>query len=96
MAANFNKFEHRAVILFLTKKGNALTNIHEFMVMIYGGSALSTAMVNKMAAEIIHGRESLEDDPRHFRSIRVTLKKCARKSGFCHDKSSSDGNMDCH
>jgi transposase len=59
--------EYRAVIKFLTLKGNSFKDIHEQLVSVYGGSTSSYTTVTKWAREFKRGRQILEDDPRERR-----------------------------
>ena len=69
---NFENFEHRSVIKFLTKVGIALKDIHQSLVNVYGDRAPSKTTVKKLAAEFKRGRESIEDDPPIDRPVEVT------------------------
>jgi histone-lysine N-methyltransferase SETMAR len=59
-----DKIEYRAVIKFLTKEGQTSDQIFHRLHAVYGDSAPSLATVSNWAREFMHGRESLEDDPR--------------------------------
>lgn len=69
---NFENFEHRSVIKFLTREGATPKDIHERLVKVYGDQAPSKTTVKKWAAEFKHGRESIEDDPRSGRPVEET------------------------
>ena len=58
------KFEHRAVIKFLTLEGSKPAEIQSRMAGVYAGAAPSYATIKRWAAEFKRGRDSLEDDPR--------------------------------
>ena len=75
---NFENFEHRSVIKFLTKEGAAPQDIHERLVKVYGDQAPAYATVKKWAAEFKRGRQSIEDDPRSGRPVEATTpENCA-------------------
>lgn len=63
------KFEHRAVIKFLSKEGNTPTQIRERMLKVFGDSSPSEFVIKFWSKQFKHGRESLEDDPRSGRPI---------------------------
>jgi [histone H3]-lysine36 N-dimethyltransferase SETMAR len=69
---DFENFEHRSVIKFLTKEGIGPKDIHQRMVNVYGDHAPSKTTVKKWAAEFKRGRESIEDDPRSGRPVDAT------------------------
>jgi histone-lysine N-methyltransferase SETMAR len=69
---NFENFEHRSVIKFLTKEGAAPKDIHQRLVNVYGDLAPSKTTVKKWAAEFKRGRDSIEDDPRSGRPVEAT------------------------
>lgn len=74
-----DKFEHRAVIKYLHKKGLTPLQIHEDMQETLGTSAPSYAMVKKWAAEFKRGRESIKDDPRSGRPVTATNQETVEK-----------------
>ena len=61
------KFEYRAVIMFLLKKGCRVTAIHQRLVAMYGDSAPNYCTVTRWFNEFKCVRQFLEDD---FRSGR--------------------------
>ena len=78
LVMDFEKFEHRSVIKFLTKEGAAPKDIHQRLINVYGDLAPSKTTVKKWAAEFKRGRESIEDDPRSGRPVEVTTpENCA-------------------
>ena len=74
-----DKFEHRAVIKYLQKKGLTPKQIHEDMQETLGTSAASYAMIKKWVAEFKRGRESIEDDPRNGRPATSTSQENVNK-----------------
>jgi len=74
-----DKFEHRAVIKYLQKKGLTPKKIHEDMQETLGTSAPSYAMIKKWVAEFKRGRESIEDDPRTGRPATSTSQENVNK-----------------
>ena len=56
---NFENFEHRSVIKFLTKEGIEPKDIHQRLVNVYRDDAPSKTTVVKWAAEFKRGRESI-------------------------------------
>ncbi len=73
LVMNFENFEHRSVIKFLTKEGAAPKDIHQRLVNVYGDLAPSKTTVKKWAAEFKRGRESIEDDPHRRRLPKIAL-----------------------
>ncbi|XP_045445715.1 histone-lysine N-methyltransferase SETMAR-like [Melitaea cinxia] len=61
------KFEHRAVIKFLVKKGKTAKEIFEETSSVYGESGTSSATVKRWTRLFQQGRETLEDDLRSGR-----------------------------
>ena len=61
------KFEHRAVIKFLSKKGLKPNAIETEMQEVYGTSTPSLSTIRRWHNEFKRGRESLEDDERSGR-----------------------------
>ena len=72
---NFENFELRSVIKFLTKVGIALKDIHQSLVGVYGDRTPSKTTVKKLGAEFKSGRESVEYDPPICRPVEVTTVK---------------------
>ncbi len=68
---NFENFEHRSVIKFLTKEGIAPKDIRQRLVNVYGDHAPPKSTVEWWAAEFKRGRESIEDEPRSGRPVDV-------------------------
>ena len=68
---NFENFEHRAVIKFLTKEGIAPKDIRQRLVNVYGDHAPPKSTVKWWAAEFKRGRQSIEDEPRSGRPVEV-------------------------
>ena len=66
-----DRIEHRSVIKFLTKEGESGKGIHNRMVVVYGDTVPKYSIVAKWAAEFMHGRDSLKDDPRSERPMEV-------------------------
>ncbi|XP_045453311.1 protein GVQW3-like [Melitaea cinxia] len=64
---HLTKFEHRAVIKFLVKKGKIAKEIFEETFSVYGESGPSSATVKRWTRLFQQGRETLEDDPRSGR-----------------------------
>ncbi len=60
---NFEKFEYRSMIKFLTKEGVAPKDIQQRLVAVYRDLAPSKATVARWAAEFKRGRRSIEGDP---------------------------------
>ena len=71
MTMNFEHFEHRAVIKFLTK-GVSPKDINLRMTNVYGDQTPSTSTVKRWAAEFKRGLKSIEDDPRGGRPPAAT------------------------
>jgi histone-lysine N-methyltransferase SETMAR len=65
------KFEHRAVIKFLTAEGSNAKEIHNRLVVVYGNESPVYSTVAKWNAEFRRGRTSLKDDPRSGRPVEV-------------------------
>ena len=74
-----NNISHRAVIHYLGFKGLTLREIREDMVVTPGEDAPSYNMVKRWAAEFIHGKDSLESDPRLERPVTVTTQETIAK-----------------
>ena len=62
--SKMDKFEYRAVIKHLVKKGLSPSEIHEDLVKTCGASVPSLRTVRRWIIEFRRGRESLEDDNR--------------------------------
>jgi len=69
---NFENFDYRSVIKFLSTVGTALKDIHQSLVSVYGDRAPSKTTVKNLGAEFNSGRESIEDDPPIGRPVEVT------------------------
>jgi len=67
-----SKFEHRAVIKFLTSENLSTTEIHDRLVKSSGTNAPSLSTVLRWRRAFSRGRESIEDDKRPGRPISVT------------------------
>ena len=63
---------HHAVIHYLGLKGFTPKEIHEDMVVTLREDAPSYSMMKKWDAEFIHGKKSLESDPRPEKPVTVT------------------------
>jgi histone-lysine N-methyltransferase SETMAR len=75
---NFENFEHRSVIKFLTKQGKAPKDIYQSLVSVYGDRAPPKSTVKYWAAEFKRGRKSIEDDSRSGRPVEATTpENCA-------------------
>jgi histone-lysine N-methyltransferase SETMAR len=57
------KIEYCAVIKFFVKEGLMPNEIHSKFIQVYGDSPPSFSTIKKWAAELKHGRASLNDDP---------------------------------
>ena len=66
------KFEYRAVIKFLTKKGLSAVNFHQELISVYGEDCCSRSTVERWSREFRRGRETLEDDERSGRPSTST------------------------
>lgn len=73
------KFEHRAVIKFLSREGNTPTQIRERMLKVFLGSCSSEYVIKFWSKQFKHGRESLEDDPRSGRPISAVTTENVEK-----------------
>lgn len=73
------KFENRAVIKFLFKKGLNAKAIHKEMFNVLGESAPSKTMVYKWVGLFKGGRTSLEDDTREGRPKTASTPKIVKK-----------------
>ena len=58
------KLEYRAVIKFLTLKGETPKNIYESMMEVYGDNCPSYTTVKDWIRGVRLGRRSIEDEPR--------------------------------
>jgi len=62
--SKMDKFEYRAVLKHLVKKGLSPSEVYEDLVNTCGASALSLRIVRRWIIEFRRGRESFEDDHR--------------------------------
>ena len=70
-----DKFDHRSVIKFLTKKGLKPNEIKTDMQQVYGTSTPSLSTIRRWHNEFKRGRESLEDDERSGRPEPASIQK---------------------
>ena len=74
---NFENFEHRVAIKFLTRGGIAPKNMHQSLVSVYGDRVPLKTTVKKLAAKFKRGRVSIEDDPHIDQLVEVMTVKVA-------------------
>jgi transposase len=72
VSLKMDKNEYRTVIKFFVKEGLTTNEIHSKFVKVYGDSSASFSTIKKWAAEIKHGRASLEGDLPEGRPKRTT------------------------
>lgn len=75
------KLDWRAVVKFLTKEGSTPTEIHQWLVHVYGTDTPHYSAVAKWSSNFARGRHSLEDDPRSRKPSDATMRETIRNVG---------------